>query len=143
MGQIAYMPVLVLAARLCPPGVEATLFALLMSVTNLAGLLSYEFGAGLMHWLGVTETNFDRLWLLVLITNLSTLLPLPLLGWLPNQRAGEVEPPIVETLPPAAAAKVDLSHTTSLTSEVPIPELVPIISRVEEGSTPTQLNESD
>ncbi|BCX06276.1 MAG: MFS transporter [Fischerella sp.] len=37
MGQIAYMPVLVLAARLCPSGVEATLFALLMSVTNLAG----------------------------------------------------------------------------------------------------------
>lgn len=84
MGQIAYMPVLVLAARLCPPGVEATLFALLMSVTNLAGLLSYEMGAGLMHLLGVTESNFDRLWLLVLITNLSTLLPLPLLGWLPK-----------------------------------------------------------
>jgi len=44
MGQVAYMPVLVLAARLCPPGVEATLFALLMSVSNLGGLLSYQFG---------------------------------------------------------------------------------------------------
>lgn len=84
MGQIAYMPVLVLAARLCPPGVEATLFALLMSVTNLAGLVSYELGALLMHALGVTETNFSQLWLLVVITNLSTLLPLPFLGWLPN-----------------------------------------------------------
>jgi len=30
MGQIAFMPVLVLSARLCPPGIEATLFALLM-----------------------------------------------------------------------------------------------------------------
>lgn len=84
MGQIAYMPVLVLAARLCPAGVEATLFALLMSVTNLAGLVSYELGAVLMHWLGITETNFSSLWLLVLITNLSTLLPLPFLGWLPG-----------------------------------------------------------
>jgi len=83
MGQIAYMPVLVLAARLCPPGVEATFFALLMSVTNFAGLLSYEFGAVLMHRLGITETNFDALWLLVIITNLSTLLPLPFLNWLP------------------------------------------------------------
>lgn len=90
MGQIAYMPVLVLAARLCPPGVEATLFALLMSVTNLAGLLSYEFGAVLTHWLGVTETNFEKLWLLVLITNLSTLFPLPFLNLLPNTQAGEV-----------------------------------------------------
>jgi folate/biopterin transporter len=83
MGQIAYMPVLVLAARLCPPGVEATFFALLMSVTNFAGLLSYEFGAVLMHRLGITESNFDALWLLVIITNLSTLLPLPFLNWLP------------------------------------------------------------
>jgi folate/biopterin transporter len=83
MGQIAYMPVLVLAARLCPEGVEATLFALLMSVTNLAGLLSYEFGAVLMHSMGITESNFESLWLLVVITNVSTLLPLPFLGWLP------------------------------------------------------------
>ncbi|HEY9644361.1 MAG TPA: hypothetical protein V6C57_27955, partial [Coleofasciculaceae cyanobacterium] len=84
MGQIAFMPVLILAARLCPAGVEATLFALLMSVYNLAGFLSYELGAGLMHWLGINESNFEQLWLLVVITNLSTLLPLPLLGWLPD-----------------------------------------------------------
>lgn len=83
MGQITFMPVLVLAARLCPAGIEATLFALLMSVNNLAGLLSHELGALLTYWLGVTETNFDRLWQLVLMTNLSTLLPLPLLGLLP------------------------------------------------------------
>ena len=83
MGQIAYMPVLVLAARLCPPGVEATLFAVLMSVSNLANMVSYEFGAIIMHWLGITETNFELLWLLVIITNLSTLLPLPFIRWLP------------------------------------------------------------
>ena len=106
MGQIAYMPVLVLAARLCPPGVEATLFALLMSVTNLAGLLSYEFGAVLMHWLGITETNFSQLWLLVVITNLSTLLPLPFLGWLPA--AQEELPHTAETaLPTASTPKVE------------------------------------
>ncbi len=86
-GQIAFMPVLVLSARLCPPGVEATLFALLMSVVNLAGLLSHELGALLTHQLGVTETNFRNLWLLVLVTNLTTLLPLPLLGLLPTASA--------------------------------------------------------
>jgi len=83
MGQIAYMPVLVLAARLCPPGVEATFFALLMSITNLAGLVSHELGAVLIHQLGITETNFDAMWLLVVIANLSNLLPLPFLRWLP------------------------------------------------------------
>ena len=84
VGQITWMPVLVLSARLCPKGVEATLFALLMSIWNLSGLLSHELGALLTAWLGVTESNFDQLWLLVIITNLSTLLPLPFLGWLPS-----------------------------------------------------------
>ncbi|MDJ0597390.1 MAG: folate/biopterin family MFS transporter [Crocosphaera sp.] len=83
-GQIAFLPILVLSARLCPKGIEATLFALLMSIINLASLLSHELGALITHWLGVTETNFDNLWLLVIITNLSTLLPLPLVKWLPN-----------------------------------------------------------
>ena len=83
VGQITWMPVLVLSARLCPKGIEATLFALLMSIWNLSGLLSHELGALLTSFLGVTESNFDKLWLLVIITNLSTLLPLPFLGWLP------------------------------------------------------------
>jgi folate/biopterin transporter len=99
MGQIAFMPVLVLAARLCPPGVEATLFALLMSVVNLAGLVSYEGGALLTHWLQITETNFNHLWILVLITNLSTLLPLPLLGWLPG--VDEQQSTLVGSVPTA------------------------------------------
>ncbi|MEM8828978.1 MAG: folate/biopterin family MFS transporter, partial [Cyanobacteria bacterium P01_G01_bin.19] len=89
VGQITWMPVLVLSARLCPKGVEATLFALLMSIWNLSGLLSHELGALLTSWLGVTENNFDNLWLLVTLTNLSTLLPLPFLGWLPSGDPGE------------------------------------------------------
>lgn len=34
LGNLSFMPVLVLAARICPPGVEATLFATLMSIIN-------------------------------------------------------------------------------------------------------------
>lgn len=83
MGKIAFMQVMVLAARLCPSGVEATLFALLMSVFNSAATVSHAFGALITYWLGITATNFDSLWLLVLITNLSTLLPLPFINWLP------------------------------------------------------------
>ncbi|MBN3909187.1 MAG: folate/biopterin family MFS transporter [Nostoc sp. NMS1] len=83
MGKIAFMQVMVLAARLCPSGVEATLFALLMSVFNSAGTVSQALGALITYWLGITATNFDSLWLLVIITNLSTLLPLPFINWLP------------------------------------------------------------
>jgi folate/biopterin transporter len=99
IGQIAYMPVLVLCARLCPRGVEATLFALLMSITNLAGLISYEGGALLTHLLGITDRNFDNLWLLVVITNLSTLLPLPFLNWLPADSTESGEPDYQHSLP--------------------------------------------
>lgn len=88
-GRIAFMPVLVLAARLCPEGIEATLFALLMSVLNISALFSFQLGAGLTYLLGVTESNFENLWLLVLIANVTSLLPLPLLKWLPDDQNGK------------------------------------------------------
>ncbi|MEG4021308.1 MULTISPECIES: folate/biopterin family MFS transporter [unclassified Microcoleus] len=99
IGQIAYMPILVLSARLCPRGVEATLFAVLMSVTNLAGLISHEGGALLTHLLGITDRNFDNLWLLIVITNLSTLLPLPFLNWLPADSTESGDPNNQKSLP--------------------------------------------
>ncbi|MFB2937192.1 folate/biopterin family MFS transporter [Aerosakkonemataceae cyanobacterium BLCC-F154] len=121
MGQIAYMPVLVLAARLCPPGVEATLFALLMSVTNLAHLLSYEFGALLMHWLGITEHNFQSLWILVVIANLSTLIPLPFINWLPK---GDPQAEISEQhLQPVPALELDSTASKHL-AQAFLPDLM-------------------
>lgn len=132
MGQITWMPVLVLSARLCPAGVEATLFALLMSVWNLSGLLSHELGALLTSWLGVTETNFDRLWLLVIITNLSTLLPLPFLGWLPATDPKEKRKELSAAAAPAkrdrslAPAEVFEHHSPGSMAEQPyMPNLVP------------------
>lgn len=108
MGEISFMPVLVLSARICPPGVEATLFALLMSILNLAGLLSHELGALLTHWLGITETDFENLWLLVTLTNLSTLLPLPLLFLLPKTSSQGDEKIMVsgQALPVSQATKM-------------------------------------
>ncbi|NMF66367.1 folate/biopterin family MFS transporter [Brasilonema octagenarum] len=100
MGRIAYMPFLVLAARLCPPGVEATLFALLMSVSNLGGLISHQFGAVLMYWLGITETNFNSLWVLVIISNLTRLLPLLFINWLPAADS-QTDTPTTPTSQPA------------------------------------------
>lgn len=134
MGQIAYMPILVLAARLCPPGVEATLFALLMSVTNLAGLLSYWLGAGLMQWMGITESNFQNLWLLVLVTNLSTLLPLPFLGWLPRASSNEEQFP---SPLPAASNSVPLADLTAASE---LREVVTALTDTQ--SVPVPLEES-
>jgi hypothetical protein len=129
MGQIAFMPVLVLSARLCPEGVEATLFALLMSVWNLAGLLSHEMGALLTHWLGITETNFDKLWLLVVITNASSLLPLPFLGWLPAADP-QIEIQAAGTSRPLPQVELFEHHSPGSLSEQPfLPDLVPEFMR--------------
>ena len=82
LGQISFMPTLVLAARLCPPGVEATLFAALMSVFNAAGVASGALGAALTWAFGVTATNFDNLPALIVTCNLLSLVSLPFLNLL-------------------------------------------------------------
>ena len=58
VGQITWMPVLVLSARLCPKGVEATLFALLMSIWNLSGLLSPRIRRGANFLVGRYRKQF-------------------------------------------------------------------------------------
>ncbi|KAJ4746123.1 Major facilitator superfamily protein [Rhynchospora pubera] len=85
LGQASFMPVLVLAARLCPAGMEATLFATLMSISNGGSVAGGLLGAGLTQLLGVTRDNFSNLAFLIVICNLSSLLPLPLLGLLPAE----------------------------------------------------------
>ncbi|PWA82284.1 major facilitator superfamily protein [Artemisia annua] len=87
LGQASFMPVLVLAARLCPEGMEATLFATLMSISNGGSVLGGLFGAGLTQVLGITKDRFDNLALLIIICNLSSLLPLPLLHLLPDDNS--------------------------------------------------------
>jgi len=53
----------------------------------------------LTHWLGITDRNFDNLWLLVVITNLSTLLPLPFLNWLPAESTESDDQNYQQSLP--------------------------------------------
>ena len=79
LGQLAFMPLLVLAASLCPPGEEGALFASLMSIYNAAGTLSGELGAGLTSILGISDHNFDSLTTLVVLCSCCPLLVLPLI----------------------------------------------------------------
>ncbi|OMO85728.1 Biopterin transport-related protein BT1 [Corchorus olitorius] len=84
LGQASFMPVLVLAAKLCPEGMEATLFATLMSISNGGSVLGGLIGAGMTQVFGITKDKFDNLATLIILCNLSSLLPLPLLGLLPR-----------------------------------------------------------
>jgi len=84
VGWICTMPVIVLASRLCPEGMEGTMYALIMSINNLGGIIGSQIGAALTVYLGVTEKSMDNFWLLVFICNISTVLPLVLLFFCVN-----------------------------------------------------------
>ncbi|GAV81856.1 BT1 domain-containing protein [Cephalotus follicularis] len=90
LGQVSFMPVLVLAAKLCPEGMEATLFATLMSISNGGSVLGGLIGAGLTQLFGVTKDSFDNFAFLIILCNLSSLLPLPLLVLLPKDNSDSI-----------------------------------------------------
>lgn len=76
VGQFITMPMVVLGAQLCPPGVEGSLYALLMSITNIGGVVAEEWGSLLTNMFGVTGTNFVNLWKLMLLCHAFDLIPL-------------------------------------------------------------------
>uniref|UniRef100_A0A0D9W6R8 Major facilitator superfamily (MFS) profile domain-containing protein n=1 Tax=Leersia perrieri TaxID=77586 RepID=A0A0D9W6R8_9ORYZ len=84
VGRLKWLPLLVLCSKLCPPGIEGTFYALLMSIQNAGLLMSGWWGGLLLHMLNVTRTEFSNLWIVVLIRNISRLLPLMLLFLVPQ-----------------------------------------------------------
>ena len=125
MGEIAFLPFMVLAARLCPPDIEATFFALLMSIWNLGWFLSQQMSALLTHLLGITETQFDNLWLLVLIANVSTLLPLVFLQWVPDDDPQKAVEAASAEIPGQSPTPIDDETASSL--KPLFPEAIPIV----------------
>jgi len=94
-GEIGFIPLLVLAAKVCPPGVEGSLFAAIMSIFNLGGLVSQELGALMTSVFGVTKDNFDNLAILVFLCAASSLLPLLVIDWV--RQAETTSPPDATT----------------------------------------------
>mmetsp|Transcript_61290 Transcript_61290/g.143436 ORF Transcript_61290/g.143436 Transcript_61290/m.143436 type:complete len:553 (+) Transcript_61290:68-1726(+) len=78
--QWQWIPQVLLLANLCPPGMEATMFALLAGCHNLGATLSSNFGAALLHFLDVKPRgaegegkHFENLWI---AAGISSVLPL-------------------------------------------------------------------
>ena len=80
------MPVLVLAADICPRGIEASLYATIMSINNLSGTFSSILGGIGTKMAGITENDFTNLPMLIIITNIIGLLPLLFLNLLPDKK---------------------------------------------------------
>ncbi|KAG2723279.1 hypothetical protein I3760_02G163200 [Carya illinoinensis] len=84
IGRIKWMPLLVLSSKLCPAGIEGTFFALLMSIDHVGLLSSSSAGGLLLHILKVTRTQFDNLWVAILIRSLLRIVPVGFLFLIPK-----------------------------------------------------------
>ncbi|CAO2815976.1 unnamed protein product [Amaranthus hypochondriacus] len=84
VGRLKWMPLLVLSAKLCPPGIEGTFFALIMSIGNIGMFSSSWLGGILLHILSITRTQFSKLWLAILIRNIARICPLLVIFLVPR-----------------------------------------------------------
>ena len=117
LSEIGFLPLLVLAARLCPAGIEATMFALLASIMNIGLAVSDMGGALLVHAFHVnqaTETlpaDYSNLHIVLWIAILSSLLPWPLLRFIPETRVES------DMLPGAPSLTQQLKSTADASKE--------------------------
>ncbi|KAI5063223.1 hypothetical protein GOP47_0021770 [Adiantum capillus-veneris] len=95
IGRLQLIPFMVLSARLCPPGVEGTVFAFLMSVSNFGATCASWNGAFLLHQLHVSKEDYSNLWLAVVIRSLLRLTPAIFLFLLPLGTVDDLETPII------------------------------------------------
>jgi hypothetical protein len=76
LGQLAMVPMLVLIAKTAPQGAEATMFAIMASLMNLALSASELFTRYLNTAYGVTQTSYDNLGRLMITVTLLGFVPL-------------------------------------------------------------------
>ncbi|XP_010448741.1 PREDICTED: probable folate-biopterin transporter 4 [Camelina sativa] len=88
INQLKFMPFLILSGRLCPPGIEGTLFALFMSINNLGNTVGSFMGAGLASLLGISSGSFDNMFMGLAIQVFCTYIPVMFLFLIPKEATG-------------------------------------------------------
>lgn len=76
LAQLAMVPMLILIARTAPPGAEATSFAIMASLMNLALSASQLFTEYLNDTFAVTQADYSNLGQLMIVVGVVSLLPL-------------------------------------------------------------------
>jgi hypothetical protein len=95
LGQLTMVPMLILIAKTAPPGAEATMFAIMASLMNLALSASQLFTQYLNDLFRITQqdySNLGRLMITVGVIGLLPLLALPLLWNAERPHAGQRQP---------------------------------------------------
>lgn len=72
VGMLELMPAVVLTSKVCPPGMEASVYALLASYQNLGAAVSRTIGVALIDFMNIQTTapcNFDALPNLIIVAH--------------------------------------------------------------------------
>jgi hypothetical protein len=85
LGEFISMPILSLAAILCPKDLEATVYSVFMSAMNFGSIISWVMSSILTDVLGITTRDFTNLGKLILISNITCLIPLVMLFFIDNK----------------------------------------------------------
>ncbi|KAG5189126.1 Biopterin transport-related protein BT1 [Tribonema minus] len=88
VSAIQFLPVCQMYISMCPEGTEGTTYAILTTLSNVAGAVSFSIGTLLTHLWDVSNEafaagQFGGMWRLTLLTSLIQPLPLVLMGYLP------------------------------------------------------------
>ena len=116
LSEIGFLPLMVLIARVCPRGLEATMFASLASLANIGLAVSDMGGAALVSFFDVRQAadplgaNYAHLDIVLWIAILSSFLPMPFLRFLPETR-------VVDELMPGVMPSAETAFTAGLGKE--------------------------
>jgi len=83
-AEIQLLPLLVLTASICPPGLEASVYAMMMSVRNTGSMASRAVSSLLTWMAGITANNFTHLTGYIILCGASLLIPLIFLEYVPD-----------------------------------------------------------
>lgn len=83
-GAFILFPSLVIAAQLCPHNLEATMYALVSSVSNFGGYTSELFGSALTQLVVPIPGQYEDFYMFSLLQMAFMVVPLTLLGLLPK-----------------------------------------------------------
>ena len=91
-GAFILFPTLVLAAQLCPPDIEATMYAFVSSVINFGDYTSELFGSGVTKLIVPVPGNYEYFYLFPMVQMGCKVVPLTLLWLLPKGKTCSEEP---------------------------------------------------
>ena len=76
------MPIMVMAAELCPSKAQGTFYSFTMFLINIGYMAAYKLGGYLTDYYGITSTNFDGIRPLIIVTAVvPSMITIPLI-WL-------------------------------------------------------------